>query len=81
MEEARVYFFDHLGYGLKDLKTYSVTSPIVSVEYQYKHTTTFDDEIKINVSVEEYTGVKLILNYLMTNIETGAVVLNGRSSQ
>lgn len=80
MEEARVHFLNSIGYGLKKLETEGITSPVVSVECRYKHTTTFDDEIKIEVSVEKYTGVKLMFSYVMTNVDTGVVVLTAKSS-
>lgn len=80
LEEARMDFLKSVGYGMRWLESEGFTSPVVSVECQYKHTTTFDDEIKIDVFVEDYTGVKLMFRYVATNAETGEVVLTGRSS-
>lgn len=80
MEEARDDFLKNLGYGLKRIEIDGITSPVVSVECHYKHTTTFDDRIKIDVAVEKYTGVKLSLSYVMTNEETGEIVLTAKSS-
>ena len=56
------------------------TSPVVSVECRYKHTTTFDDEIKIEVAIEKYNSVKLELSYIMTELVTGTVVLTAKSA-
>lgn len=80
MEEARTEFLKKTGYGMRRLEADGITSPVVAIECQYKHSTTFDDEIKINVSLEKYSGVKLVMNYTMTNIETGAVVFTAKSS-
>lgn len=80
MEEARMDFLKSIGYGMRKLEADGITSPVVSVECQYKATTTFDDEIKIEVSIEKYTGVKLELSYIMTNLKTGIVVLTAKSS-
>lgn len=80
MEEARVDFLARSGYGLQRLETEGITSPVVSVECQYKRSTTFGDEIGIQVAVESYTGVKLTLTYVMKNLATGEVVLTARSS-
>lgn len=80
MEEARMEFLKRLGYGMKRLEAEGITSPVVSVECQYKHPTTFDDEIEIALAVEKYTGAKLTLTYVMTNKETGDTVLTARSS-
>ena len=80
MEEARLHFLDKCGCGLKKFEEMGVTSPVVSVECEYKFPTTFDDEIKISISVEGYTGVKLMLSYEITNTQTGKIVCLGKSS-
>ena len=80
MEEARMDFLNSIGFGMRRIEAEGITSPVVSIECQYKHTTTFDDEIRIEVSPEKYTGVKLVLGYKMTNLETGIVVLTARST-
>lgn len=80
MEEARVYFLEQSGYGLGRLEEEGITSPVVSVECQYKRSTTFGDEIAIDVAVEGYTGVKLTLGYVMRDRATGEIVLTARSS-
>ena len=79
MEEARIYFLDQIGYGYARLERDGIISPVVGVECQYKHPTTFDDTVRIQVWVEEFKGVKLIIGYTMTNEATGALVLTGRS--
>lgn len=80
MEEARVDFLGSLGYGLRRLEAEGITSPVVAIECQYKRPTTFDDEVKIEVSVEKYNGVKLELAYIMTESESGAVILKAKSA-
>lgn len=79
MEEAKMDFLEQVGCGMVRTEAAGITSPVVSVECQYKHPSAFDDEIAINVAVEEYTGVKLMLTYTMSNIATGTVVATGRS--
>ena len=80
MEEARMDFLKSIGYGMRRLEADGITSPVVSVECQYKRPTTFDDVIRIDMAIEKYTGVKLMLTYVMTNVATGEVVLTARSS-
>lgn len=79
MEEARTAFLNHHDCGYAKFEEYGVVSPVLSVNCQYKQTTTFEDEIKIIVSVKRYTGVKLTFRYLMVNAQTEAVVLVGES--
>lgn len=80
MEEARIHFLEQIGYGYARLERDGIISPVIGVECQYKHPTTFDDTICIQVSVEEFKGVKLVIGYTMTNQATGQLVLTGRTT-
>ncbi|MBQ9765954.1 MAG: acyl-CoA thioesterase [Lachnospiraceae bacterium] len=79
MEEAKMDFLERCGCGMIRTEAAGITSPVVSVECDYKHTSSFDDEIAIDVQVEKYTGVKLTLRYIMTNTATNTIVATGRS--
>lgn len=80
MEEARLHFLEAVGYPLWRLEAEGVTSPVVSLDCQYKHPTTYGDELSIQVTVEAYTGVKLVLSYVMHNTATGKLVATAKSS-
>lgn len=77
MEEARIHFLDRIGFSYSKLEADGIISPVIAVECQYKQPTTFDDEVCIAVSVEEFKGVRLTIRYVMTNNKTGEVVLTG----
>lgn len=79
MEEARLDFLEQIGFSYVKMEEGGIVSPVIGVECQYKHSTTFHDEIRITVGVEEFKGVRLIIRYTMVNCATGAVVLTGRS--
>ncbi len=79
MEEARTAFLNHFGCGYAKFEEYGVISPVLSVNCEYKQTTTFEDEIIIHVAVEKYTGVKLTFKYIMENFKTGSTVMLGKS--
>lgn len=72
MEEARMNFLSEIGYPMTRLEKEGITSPVVSVNCEYKHTTTYSDEIE--VALEKYTGVKLFLSYTMRNSNTNEIV-------
>lgn len=78
MEEARIDFLSQLGYGFDRLEAEGIISPVVSVECNYKKTTTFPEVINIEVKIEEFRGVKLKLLYIMTNSK-GEVCCEARS--
>lgn len=79
MEEARIDFLDQIGFGYAKLEQDGIASPVIGIECDYKTSTTFDDEVEIEVAVKEFKGVKLIIQYTMTNAKTGDIVLNGIS--
>lgn len=79
MEEARIFFFDQIGFGYKKLEEDGIISPVIGIECEYKTPTTFDDEVEISLKVAEFKGVKLIVEYVMTNRKTGETVLLGKS--
>ena len=79
MEEARIDFLEYIGYGYTQLERDGIISPVIGVECQYKHPTTFDDEVKITVGVDEFKGVRLVIAYSMANAATGDLVLTGKT--
>lgn len=75
MEEARIELLEKLGYGFDRMESEGISSPVVSVECEYKKTTTFRDEIVINVGLEDISALKMKFNYRMT--VNGALVCKG----
>jgi acyl-CoA thioester hydrolase len=67
MEEARLNFLSEIGFPMTMLEKAGISSPVVSVNCEYKHATTYSDEIEIEICVARYTGVRLTLSYKMKN--------------
>jgi acyl-CoA thioester hydrolase len=67
MEEARIDFLAQLGYEYAKLEAMGVVSPVTKVECQYKVPTTFADEIRVFILVEECSFARLRLRYKMLN--------------
>ena len=65
MEEARIDWLDRLGYGFDRMEAEGIVSPVVSISCSYRRTTTFQDEIEIEVKVAEVSPLKLTLAYEM----------------
>lgn len=79
MEEARVDFQQKIGYGFDKLEEEGIISPVVAVDCRYKVTTTFSDEVAIEVFVKEFKGVRLVLGYEMTKVADGKIAATGTS--
>lgn len=79
MEEARMHFLSELGWPMTRLEAVGITSPVVSVHCDYRKTTTYDDSIEIGVRVEQYSGVRLTLSYVLKNAANGEIVATATS--
>lgn len=78
MEEARVDFLRQIGWGYGKLEAARILSPVTAVECRYHASTTFSDEVTVRVTVREFSGVVLKLQYIMTGPE-GRTVFEGVS--
>ena len=79
MEEARIDFLEQIGFSYDKLEKDGIISPVIAVECDYKMSTTFGDNIEIQVEIEEFKGVKLVIKYTMKNINTNEIVSIGRT--
>ena len=79
MEEARVAFLAEIGWDYAKLEDMGIVSPVLNISCDYKKTTTFSDEISIEVTIREFRGVKLFLTYVMKN-DKGEIVCTAESS-
>ena len=66
MEEARLHFLDELGWSFDKLEDEGISSPVISISCNYKKTTTFPDEIHIEVFVEKLSAFKTVFGYIFT---------------
>ena len=66
MEEARVDWMDQVGYGFERMEAEGVVSPVVNIDCQYLHPTTFKDLIEVKVTVAEMSALKIKFAYTMT---------------
>ena len=79
MEEARVDFLDKIGFGYRKLEEDGIISPVLAVECEFKSPTVFHDSVEIEVTVSEFRGVRLTIEYVMRKLPDGELVLKGRT--
>lgn len=79
MEEARVDYLSKIGCGYDMLEDEGIISPVLSVNCNYKKTTTFADNVVISVKVKEFKGVKLVLAYEMRKEGDESIVCTATS--
>ena len=80
MEESRTYSLAKVGLPYSKMEEEGVLIPVLGVNCQYKHPARYEDVILVDVKVKEYTGVKIIMEYEITNKETGELILTGETN-
>ncbi len=78
MEEARTDFLSRVGADYAKLEEEGIISPVTSVKCKYLRTSTFEDEIYIELWVESFNNIKLVLNYEMKKAD-GTIVCRAES--
>jgi acyl-CoA thioester hydrolase len=77
MEEARVEWMNSIGWSYKKCEELGIGSPVISVNCEYKHNTTFDDIVEIRVALKKYNGLRLTIGYEM--LKEGKTVAIGET--
>ena len=81
MEEARIDFLDQLGWSFIRLEEEGISSPVMSIECNYKKPTTFPDVVSIMVTIEKLSAVKLTFSYeFRVGGAEGELVFTGKST-
>ena len=78
MEESRIDFLEKIGWGYDKMEQEGIISPVVSLECNYRNTTTYPDVIEVSVQVLKLSAFKLTFGYIMKVKDK--VVFTGKSS-
>ncbi|MBR6444610.1 MAG: acyl-CoA thioesterase [Firmicutes bacterium] len=79
MEEARMEYFRDLGWGYEKLEEDGVICPVVEVKCRYLQTTTFPEEVVIEVKLGRFNGARLICEYEIKRSSDGELVNKGHT--
>ena len=71
MEEARMDLMEQIGLSYKGMEGMEIISPVLSVSCEYKSMVHFDDTVVIEAKIAEYNGIKMKMEYRMTDKKTG----------
>ena len=77
MEEARLDFMEKTGWSYQKMEEIGILSPVLAVDCKYKNSTTFYDEVVIEVGIKAFKGVRLIMEYSMRKKGEDTLVLTG----
>lgn len=79
MEESRTDALERIGLPYNEMERQGVLIPVLGVNCQYKHPARYGDTVLVNVGVKEYSGVKIIMEYTITNKATGEILVTGET--
>ena len=79
LEETRCAFLDALDMPYSMLESLGIMIPVLGVQCDFKHHVTFNDTILIDVSIKSFNGVRLVMQYTITDKNSGNLVLTGET--
>ena len=71
---------DQIGLSYKQMEEMEIISPVLSVSCEYHSMVHFDDTVVIETKITRYNGIKMDVEYRMTDKETGELRTTGKSS-
>lgn len=80
MEEARLDLMDQIGLNYKQMEEMEIISPVLSISVEYHSMVHFDDTVVIETKLIKYNGIKMEVEYIMRDKETGELRTTARSS-
>ena len=80
MEEARLDLMEQIGLNYKQMEEMEIISPVLSISVDYRSMVHFDDVVVITPKLIKYNGVKMELEYTITDKETGELRTTAYSS-
>ena len=79
LEEARCTFLENIDMPYSLLENLGILIPVLGVQCDFKHHVTFNDNILIDVSIKSFNGVRLVMQYTITEKNSGNLVLTGET--
>lgn len=80
MEEARLDLMDQIGLNYRQMENMEIISPVLSISVEYHSMVHFDDTVVIYTKLLKYNGIKMELEYVMKDKETGELRTTAKSS-
>lgn len=80
MEDARVNALEKIGCDYKTIEEKGYAGPVLSLSVEYKNSAKFGDEVEIDIKFAKYTGVRLIIEYVIKQKGTDKVYATASSS-
>lgn len=71
LEEARIAYMEHLGYGFDKVEQLGIVSPVAGISISYKTPVLFNETVDIQITLTRYSGVIQEVSYNIVKQSTG----------
>ena len=71
LEEARIAYMEHLGYGFDKVEQLGIVSPVAGISISYKTPVLFNETVGIQITLTRYSGVIQEVSYNIVKQGTG----------
>ncbi|SFB97645.1 acyl-CoA thioester hydrolase [Alkalibacterium subtropicum] len=72
-EEARTHLMDKIGFSYQRMEDEGIVIPVLGVNAEYKTMSRYGETVEIEATVKQFSGVKLIVAYVVRDQKTQAV--------
>lgn len=79
-EEARTAYLEQLDMGYARMEEEGISSPVLTVQAEYRSMTRYGETVKIGMRIVKYNGIRLMLEYQVTDAASGVLRCLGQSS-
>ena len=78
-EEARLHFLDEIGIPYDEIEKSGIMIPVLSVTSNFYEFVKYKEEVRIEVKITEFNGVRMTIEYNVYNNETNKLCNTGKS--
>lgn len=79
-EEARTDFMRQIGLPYEELEKKGILCPVLEASAKYLRRLKFGDTARIDLTIKEYNGIKLVISYQVVNKKTNMIHCKGETS-
>lgn len=79
-EEARLHFLDEIGIPYDKIEESGIMIPVLSVTSNFHEFVKYKEEVRIEVKITAFNGVRMTIEYLVYNNETNKLCNTGIST-
>lgn len=80
LEIARGALMEKFDYNYADMRESGIAWPVIELKLRYAHPARLGQKIKVTAKLQEFE-LRLVVNYLITDVETGARLSKGHTVQ